>query len=71
MAYLHLKKTRPARYVGQVADEKQSKRRLALGIPPMALVPDKDWVCTNCGGPCSEAEYRNNQHRCVKCWLKS
>ncbi|MGI4822268.1 MAG: hypothetical protein ACRYFV_13745 [Janthinobacterium lividum] len=65
------RKRRPARYVGQADDEKQTGRRLARGLPPLVLVPDKDWVCTTCGGPCSESEYRNNQCRCVKCWLKS
>ena len=65
------KRSRPARYVGQAADEKQSKARRARGLPSLALVPDKGWVCTGCAGPCSETEYRNNNHQCVRCWLKN
>jgi hypothetical protein len=68
---LNRRKTRPARYVGQAKDEKQIRPRLLRGLPPPVLVADKDWVCASCGGGCSETEYRNNQGRCVKCWLKS
>ena len=65
------KRTFPARYVGQAADEKKNRARRARGLPPLLLIPDKDWVCTTCAGPCSETEYRNNNHQCAKCWLKS
>lgn len=61
------KKLRPARYIGQTAQENRAKRRAQKGLPPLAPKPDKPQECDECGIYCSQTEYNYNGGLCAGC----
>ncbi len=62
---------RPARYIGQTADENRAKRRAEKGLPPKPAKSERWRKCDDCDMPCSPTEYEYNNGLCAGCVVNS